>query len=118
MGYDTQDRNGDKGFYRPTSFDFRQSRLFRMGTTWGAASYMQIMASELSDKLLAELLEVDAEMTITMHIQTVDQSVPRWSKATGQHPSGAGLLRFPTKQREAFYQSAKEVYREINYTGT
>ena len=23
-----------------------------------------------------------------------------------------------TKQREAFYQSAKEVYREINYTGT
>ena len=37
---------------------------------------------------------------------------------TGQHPSGAGLLRFPTKQREAFYQSAKEVYREINYTGT
>lgn len=45
-----------------------------MGTTWGAASYMQIMASELSDKLLAELLEVDAEMTITMHIQTVDQA--------------------------------------------
>ena len=35
---------------------------------------MQIMASELSDKLLAELLEVDAEMTITMHIQTVDQA--------------------------------------------
>jgi len=32
------------------------------------------MASELSDKLLAELLEVDAEMTITMHIQTVDQT--------------------------------------------
>ena len=35
-----------------------------------------------------------------------------------QHPGGAGLLPFPTKQREAFYQSAKEVYREINYTGT
>ena len=65
---------GTKDFIAPTSFDFRQSRLFRMGTTWGAASYMQIMASELSDKLLAELLEVDAEMTITMHIQTVDQA--------------------------------------------
>ena len=35
--------------------------LFCMGATWGAASYMQVMASELSDKLLAELLEVDAE---------------------------------------------------------
>ena len=65
---------GTKDFIAPTSFDFRQSRLFRVGTTWGAASYMQIMASELSDKLLAELLETDAEMTITMHIQTVDQT--------------------------------------------
>ena len=65
---------GTKDFIAPTSFDFRQSRLFRIGSTWGAASYMQIMASELSDKLLAELLEVDAEMTITMHIQTVDQA--------------------------------------------
>jgi len=65
---------GTKDFIAPTSFDFRQSRVFRVGMTWGAASYMQIMASELSDKLLTELLEVDAEMTITMHIQTVDQT--------------------------------------------
>ena len=35
--------------------------------------YLQILASELSDKLLAEILELDAEMTVTMHIQTVDQ---------------------------------------------
>lgn len=65
---------GTKDFIAPTSFDFRQSRSFRVGQTWGAATYMQIMASELSDKLLAELLEVDAEMTITLHIQTVDQT--------------------------------------------
>ena len=65
---------GAKDFIAPTSFDFRQSRAFRVGTTWGAALYMHIMASELSDKLLAELLEVDAEMTITLHIQTVDQT--------------------------------------------
>lgn len=57
---------GTKDFIAPTSFDFRQSRAFRVGTTWGAALYMQIMASEL--------LEVDAEMTITLHIQTVDQT--------------------------------------------
>ena len=65
---------GTKDFIAPSSFDFRQSRLFRVGQTWGAASYMQIMASELSDKLLAELLELDMEMTVTLHIQTVDQS--------------------------------------------
>jgi len=65
---------GTKDFIAPTSFDFRQGRAFRAGTAWGAASYIQIMASELSDKLLAELLEMDAEMTVTLHIQPVDQS--------------------------------------------
>ena len=63
-----------KDFIAPDSFDFRQSHCFKVGPTWGAVSYMQIMASELSDKLLADLLEVDAEMTVTLHIQTVDQA--------------------------------------------
>lgn len=63
-----------KDFIAPTGFDFRQSRFFRVGAVWGAASYMQIMASELSDKLLQELLEIDAEMSITMHIQAIDQA--------------------------------------------
>ena len=57
---------GTKDYIAPDSFDFRQSRLFRVGQYWGAASYLQIMASELSDKLLAEILELDAELTVTM----------------------------------------------------
>ena len=64
---------GTKDFIVPDSFDFRHSRLFRVGQYWGAVSYLQILASELSDKLLAEILELDAEMTVTLHIQTVDQ---------------------------------------------
>ena len=54
-------------------FDFSQPRLFRVGRYWGAASYLQIMASEMSDQLLREILELDAELTVTLHIQTVDQ---------------------------------------------
>nr|WP_066688512.1 DUF87 domain-containing protein [Christensenella intestinihominis] len=63
-----------KDFIAPTSFDFRQSRTFRIGSAWGAASYMQIMASELSDKLLTEMLEIDAEMSVTLHARAIDQS--------------------------------------------
>ena len=63
-----------KDFIAPTSFDFKQSSTFRTGKAWGAASHLQIMASELSDRLLADILEVDAEMTVTMHINTVDQT--------------------------------------------
>lgn len=55
-------------------FDFTRPRTFRVGRYWGAASYLQIMASELSDRLLREILELDAELTVTMHIQTVDQT--------------------------------------------
>ena len=64
---------GTKDYIAPDSFDFRDSRTFRVGRYWGAVSYLQILASELSDKLLAEILELDAELTVTMHIQTVDQ---------------------------------------------
>ncbi len=64
---------GTKDYIAPSSFDFRDSRTFRVGRYYGAASYLQIMASELSDMLLAEILELDAEMTVTLHIRTVDQ---------------------------------------------
>ena len=36
-----------KDFIAPDSFDFRFSRLFRVGTTWGAASYLQILCDPL-----------------------------------------------------------------------
>ena len=65
---------GTKDFIVPSSFDFRQPRTFRVGQSWGAASYLQIMASELSDKILLEMLELDAEMAVTLHVQTVDQT--------------------------------------------
>ena len=65
---------GTKDFITPNGgFDFRGSRFFRVGGFWGASSYLQILASELSDRLLREILELDAELTVTMHIQTVDQ---------------------------------------------
>ena len=40
---------GTKDFIAPDSFDFTAARTFRLGQSWGAASYLQIMASELSD---------------------------------------------------------------------
>lgn len=55
-------------------FDFSSARTFRVGRYWGAASYLQILASEMSDRLLRDILELDAELTVTMHVQTVDQT--------------------------------------------
>ena len=45
---------GTKDFIAPTSFVFRDGKTFQMGNTIGAASYLQILAPELTDKMLAE----------------------------------------------------------------
>ena len=60
---------GTKDAVAPSAgFDFSRVRTFKVGPYHGAVSYLQILASELSDKLLREILELDAELTVTMHI--------------------------------------------------
>ena len=63
-----------KDFIAPTSFDFRDGRTFHMGTTWGAASFIQILAPELTDRMLADLLDMETPVTVNLHIQSIDQS--------------------------------------------
>jgi hypothetical protein len=65
---------GTKDFVAPTSFDFRDGKYFRMGRTIGAVSYLQILAPELTDKMLAEFLDMDHDMMVNLHIQSLDQT--------------------------------------------
>ncbi len=62
-----------KDFIAPTSFDFRDGKYFRMGTTIGAVSFLQILAPELSDKMLADFLDMDNSVIINLHIEPMDQ---------------------------------------------
>jgi hypothetical protein len=63
-----------KDFIAPTSFDFRDGRTFRMGEHCGAVSHLQILAPELTDRMLADFLDLDAPVTVTLHIRSIDQS--------------------------------------------
>jgi len=63
-----------KDFISPTSFDFRSGKTFRMGTTIGAVSFIQIIAPELSDRLLADYLEMNNAITVNLHIRSIEQS--------------------------------------------
>ena len=65
---------GTKDFIAPTSFDFRSGKYFRMGKTVGAVSFLQILAPELTDKMLAEFLDRDNDMMVNLHIQSMDQT--------------------------------------------
>lgn len=62
-----------KDYIAPTSFNFKNSRHFSMGKTLGAASYLQILAPELTDKMLAEFLDMDKNLIVSFHVQSVDQ---------------------------------------------
>lgn len=62
-----------KDFIAPDSFAFKNGQYFQVGQTYGAASFLQILAPELTDRMLAELLDLESSMVVTLHIQSVDQ---------------------------------------------
>ena len=63
-----------KDYIAPTSFDFRDGKTFRMGTTYGAVSFVHIIAPELNDRMLADFLDMNNAITVNMHIKSIDQS--------------------------------------------
>ena len=44
-----------------------------MGKKLGTASFLQILAPEMSDRMLADFLEMESSLIVTMHLQSVDQ---------------------------------------------
>ena len=63
-----------KDFIAPDSFAFKNGRTFQIGQTIGSMSYLQILAPELTDRMLADFLELESSLVVTMHIQSIDQS--------------------------------------------
>ncbi len=58
----------------PTAFVFKNSRTFQMGGIYCAASFLNITASDISDQLLKDFLDMDFSQIVTMHVQSVDQN--------------------------------------------
>ena len=66
---------GTKDFIAPTGFDFRNDSYFRMGQTFGCVSYLQITSPELTDKMLADFLDMEENLIVNIHVQPVDPKV-------------------------------------------
>lgn len=62
-----------KDFIAPSSFEFRTGKQFRMGKKYGAVSFVQILAPELNDRMLADFLDMESSLIVNLHIQSVDQ---------------------------------------------
>ena len=63
-----------KDFIVPSSFRFGEARRFQIGGKYGAASFLQITAPEINDRLLTDLLDTDDGILVSLHIRSMDQN--------------------------------------------
>ena len=63
-----------KDFIAPSSFEFGETRRFRMGEMYGAVSFLQILAPEIQDRILTDFMDVEGNLLITMHVRGINQN--------------------------------------------
>ena len=71
---DLKKRESTKTYITPDEFNFTPNRYFKFGKFIGATSHFQILASELSDRMLSEFLDIDDNINISFHIRAIEQS--------------------------------------------
>lgn len=68
-----------KDFIAPSSFDFKEGQrldathYFKFGERIGAVNHISIMAPELTDRMLADLLDIDSNIVVNLHVDAMDQ---------------------------------------------
>jgi len=58
----------------PSSFDFRPMGMFRIGGRPARAMFLKDMPATLSDSLIKELAELPIDMSISVHVDPIEQS--------------------------------------------
>lgn len=69
-----QPRQSTKEFIVPDTFNFAPSKYFKFGKYIGVVSHFQILASELSDRMLSEFLDTNENIAISFHIEAMEQT--------------------------------------------
>ncbi len=62
----------EKDYIAPPGFDFRNPNRFKSGNMYGSVYYLEMTAPRFTDELIQKLLEIDDNITVTLHMQTVD----------------------------------------------
>ena len=56
------------------AFEFgKKSDRFMIGSRYGCVSYLKLTASQISDRLLCQFLDLDSEITVSFHFEPVPQ---------------------------------------------
>lgn len=60
-----------KDYIAPSSFNF-DGRTFKTGARNGAMSFLQVLAPEISDRILSDFLDIDGNQAISIHMKSID----------------------------------------------
>lgn len=71
---DLKPRQSTKSVITPERFNFAPKRYFKFGKFIGATTHLQVLASELSDRMLSDFLSIDDNISIAFHIDVVEQA--------------------------------------------
>ncbi|MDE5771936.1 MAG: conjugal transfer protein TraE [Ruminococcus sp.] len=61
-----------KDYIAPSSFDFRRKNDFGCGKFYGSTYSINLIASEMSDRFLTQLMSADNPIAFTMHFTAID----------------------------------------------
>ncbi len=67
-------KESTKSYITPKVFNFAPAEIFKFGKHIGSTTHFQILASELSDKMLSELLNIEDNIYIGFHIDVIEQT--------------------------------------------
>ena len=85
-----------KDFICPSSFEFA-GRHLRIGQAYAAASYVQLIAPEMSDRFLSEVLNMSNSQILSMHIDRVEQT--KALKAVGRQLSDIEQMKIDEQKK-------------------
>ena len=74
-----------KDFVAPSSLCFGTAKTFGLGGKYGAVSFLQILAPELSDEMLADFLKTESGVLVNLHVQAIDQTEADQNHQTENH---------------------------------
>ena len=64
--------NTVKDYIAPQGFEFRFPGRYKMGHMFGATKYLDIISPKLNDELLKRLLDIDSNISISIHMRTIE----------------------------------------------
>ena len=64
--------NSQKDYVAPSGFDFRFPSRFKTGGMYGKVSYMAMIAPTFNDELLRKLLDIDDNISVSLHLQAIE----------------------------------------------